>query len=77
VKSREVAPVEGRVSECHVATMRAFSLKPALAAVFAAKLLAGCAQTVREGKYATDPRGGWDNFRAQAPAMEPARSPGA
>jgi hypothetical protein len=48
-------------------------LKAALVAIFAAALLAGCVETVRQGKYATNPNGGWDNFRAQAPT----RSPGA
>ncbi len=57
--------------------MKVFSFKPALAAVFAAVILAGCNQTVREGTYQTNSRGGWDNFRAQAPATEPARLPGA
>jgi hypothetical protein len=52
-------------------------LRSAFLAALAGVLLAGCVQTVREGKYATDPNGGWDSFRAQAPASDPARSPGA
>jgi hypothetical protein len=51
--------------------MKAFSLKPALMAVVAAALLAGCSETVREGTYQTNPRGGWDNFRAERPVVPP------
>lgn len=59
--------------------MTAFSLKSALAAVVAAVLLAGCNETVREGTYQTNPRGGWDNFRAERPVVPPEErtSPGA
>jgi hypothetical protein len=61
--------------ERHIAAMKASSLKLALVTAFAVGLLVGCVQTVREGKYATNPNGGWDNFRAQAPTTQPTRSP--
>ena len=51
--------------------MKAFSPKPALAAVVAAVLLAGCNETVRAGTYQTNPAGGWDNFRAERPVAPP------
>jgi hypothetical protein len=54
-------------------------MKPLRFAVFvaiaAAALAAGCTQTMQDGKYATNPRGGWDNFRAEAPARDTARAP--
>jgi outer membrane murein-binding lipoprotein Lpp len=45
--------------------MKTFSLKPivALAAVLAAALVAGCVSTASDGRYQTNSRGGWDNFR--------------
>jgi hypothetical protein len=51
--------------------MKTLGPMPVLVAVLAAALLAGCVESVREGKYATNPNGGWDNFRAQAPDAEP------
>jgi len=74
VKPRSLVPGRER---SYLAAMKTLRLKPVLVAVFAAMLLAGCVETVREGKYATNPSGGWDNFRAQAPSTEPLRSPGA
>jgi len=56
--------------------MTAFSFKllAVLAAVIAAGLVAGCVSTASDGRYQTDPRGGWDNFRAEAPMAEPPQS---
>jgi hypothetical protein len=61
------------VSGCHVEGMKTFSLKPvvALVAALAAALIAGCVSTASDGRYQTDPRGGWDNFRAEAPIADP------
>ena len=52
--------------------MKTVSLRPlfALAAVLAAALVAGCVSSASDGRYQTNPRGGWDNFRAEAPALE-------
>ena len=52
------------------------SLKPvmALAAMLAGALITGCVSTASDGRYQTSPRGGWDNFRAEAPALKPERS---
>ena len=60
----------------HVEGMKAFSLKPlvTLAAVLAAALVAGCVSTASDGRYQTNPRGGWDNFRAEAPMAKPGHS---
>jgi hypothetical protein len=64
------------VSECHVEDMKTISPRPlvALATVLAAALVAGCVSSASDGRYQTNPRGGWDNFRAEAPALE--RLPG-
>ena len=45
-----------------------FSPRPllALAAALATALVAGCVSTASDGRYQTNPRGGWDNFRAEA-----------
>jgi hypothetical protein len=53
--------------------MKAFSFRPvvALAAVIATALVAGCVSAASDGRYQTNPRGGWDNFRAETPAAEP------
>ena len=53
--------------------MKAFSFRPvvALAAVIATALVAGCVSAASDGRYQTNPRGGWDNFRAEAPRAEP------
>ncbi|HEX9521459.1 MAG TPA: hypothetical protein VF949_00735 [Reyranella sp.] len=53
--------------------MKTFSLRPlvTLAAVIATALVAGCVSTASDGRYQTNPRGGWDNFRAETPAAEP------
>ena len=53
--------------------MKTFSPRPvlALATTIAAALVAGCVSTASDGRYQTDPRGGWDNFRAEAPYAEP------
>ena len=53
------------MSGCHVGGMKTFSLKPivALAAVLVAALVAGCVSTASDGRYQTNSRGGWDNFR--------------
>ena len=55
--------------------MKSVSLKvvAVLAAVFLAALVSGCVSTASDGRYQTDPRGGWDNFRAEAPGAEPAQ----
>jgi hypothetical protein len=52
--------------------MKTFSPKPlaALAAALATALVAGCVSSASDGRYQTNPRGGWDNFRAEAPALE-------
>ena len=57
--------------------MKTFSLSPvvALAAVLAAALVTGCVSTASDGIYQTNPRGGWDNFRAEAPAAKPGSWP--
>ena len=64
------------MSGCHVEDMKTVSLRPlvALAAVLAAALVAGCVSSASDGRYQTNPRGGWDNFRAEAPVLE--RLPG-
>jgi hypothetical protein len=56
--------------------MKTFCLRPllALAAAIAAALVAGCVSTASDGRYQTDPRGGWDNFRAEAPGAEPGQA---
>jgi len=61
------------VSGRHVEGMKTFSLRPllTLAAVIATALVAGCVSTASDGRYQTNSRGGWDNFRAEAPAAEP------
>ena len=53
--------------------METVSLRPlvALAALIATTLVAGCVSTASDGRYQTNPRGGWDNFRAETPAAEP------
>jgi hypothetical protein len=53
--------------------MKTFSLKPvvSLTVVLAAALVAGCVSTASDGRYQTNSRGGWDNFRADAPPAEP------
>jgi hypothetical protein len=53
--------------------MKAFSFRPvvALAAVIATALVAGCVSAASDGRYQTNPRGGWDNFRAETSAAEP------
>jgi hypothetical protein len=53
--------------------MKTFSFSPlvALAAVLVAAPVAGCVSTASDGRYQTNPRGGWDNFRAEAPGAEP------
>jgi hypothetical protein len=53
--------------------MKTFSLRPlrALAALIATALVAGCVSTASDGRYQTNSRGGWDNFRAETPAAEP------
>ena len=57
----------------HVEGMKTFSLRPllTLAAVIATTLVGGCVSTASDGRYQTNSRGGWDNFRAEAPTMEP------
>jgi hypothetical protein len=57
--------------------MKTFSPKPllALAATIAAALVAGCVSTASDGRYQTNPRGGWDNFRAEAAPATPWQSP--
>jgi len=56
--------------------MKTFSLRPlvTLAAVIATALVAGCVSTASDGRYQTNPRGGWDNFRAETPAAEPSQA---
>jgi hypothetical protein len=57
----------------HVEGMKAFSPRPlvTLAAVLAAALVAGCVSAASDGRYQTNPRGGWDNFRAETPIAKP------
>jgi hypothetical protein len=61
------------VSRRHVEDMKTFSFRPlvALAPVIATALVAGCVSTASDGRYQTNSRGGWDNFRAETPAAEP------
>jgi hypothetical protein len=40
-----------------------------LVAMAVALLVAGCVSTASDGRYQTNSRGGWDNFRAEAPAL--------
>jgi hypothetical protein len=56
--------------------MKAF-VKPlaALVVVLAAAPIAGCVSTASDGRYQTDPRGGWDNFRAEAPMAQSRQPP--
>jgi hypothetical protein len=56
--------------------MKTFNLKPvvALAEVLAAALVAGCVSTANDGRYQTNSRGGWDNFRAETPTAEPGQA---
>jgi hypothetical protein len=42
-----------------------------LAAVLVAAFVSGCVSTASDGRYQTNPRGGWDNFRAEAPMATP------
>jgi len=53
--------------------MKTVSLKAVavLAAVLLAAHVSGCVSTASDGRYQTDPRGGWDNFRAEAPRAQP------
>jgi hypothetical protein len=51
--------------------MKIGSLRPLLAAVAATALVAGCVSTASDGRYQTNPRGGWDNFRAEKPIGAP------
>ena len=46
--------------------MKTISLSP-LAALLVAALVTGCVSSASDGRYQTNPRGGWDNFRAEAP----------
>jgi hypothetical protein len=41
-----------------------------LAATAMALLVAGCVSTASDGRYQTNPRGGWDNFRADVSPQE-------
>jgi len=61
------------VSGCHVEDMKPFSLKPlvALVAALVTALVAGCVSSASDGTYQTNPRGGWDNFRAETLTAEP------
>jgi hypothetical protein len=52
--------------------MKTISLKTVVAAVLAAALVSGCVSTASDGRYQTDPRGGWDNFRAEMSLAAPA-----
>jgi hypothetical protein len=56
--------------------MKRFSFKPivALAAVLVATLVSGCVSTASDGRYQTNPRGGWDNFRAEKPIVAPGQA---
>jgi hypothetical protein len=64
------------VSRRHVEAMKTFSPRPllALVAVIATALVAGCVSTASDGRYQTNSRGGWDNFRAAAPTAEPGQA---
>jgi hypothetical protein len=44
------------------------TLLAGLVAMAVALLVAGCVSTASDGRYQTNSRGGWDNFRAEAPA---------
>lgn len=57
------------MSECHVEIMKSFSFTPVAAALLVAVLLAGCVSAASDGRYQTNSRGGWDNFRAEAPTL--------
>jgi hypothetical protein len=46
-----------------------FRLKPLVALAVAVALVAGCAGLPQDGRYQTH-GGGWDNFRAEASAVE-------
>ncbi len=52
--------------------MKAFhpNVLAGLVALAMALLVAGCVSTASDGRYQTNPRGGWDNFRADAPPLE-------
>jgi hypothetical protein len=52
--------------------MRAFhpNLLVGFVATAMALLVAGCVSSASDGRYQTNSRGGWDNFRADAPALE-------
>ena len=56
--------------------MKTVSLKAAaiLAAVLVAAFVSGCVSTASDGRYQTNPRGGWDNFRAEVSMATPAAS---
>jgi hypothetical protein len=56
--------------------MKIFSLGlvPALAAAIATALVAGCVSTASDGRYQTNPRGEWDNFRAEKPIVAPGQA---
>jgi len=56
--------------------MKRFSLGPlpALAAAIATALVAGCVSTASDGRYQTNRRGGWDNFRAEKPIVAPVQA---
>ena len=56
--------------------MKTVSLKAVaiVAAVLVAAFVSGCVSTASDGRYQTNPRGGWDNFRAEAPMATPAAS---
>ena len=60
----------------HVEDMKTFSFRPlvAVAAVIATALVAGCVSTASDGRYQTNSRGGWDNFRAKAPTAKPGQA---
>jgi hypothetical protein len=46
------------------------NLLAGLVAAAVALLVAGCVSSASDGRYQTNPRGGWDNFRAEAPALQ-------
>jgi hypothetical protein len=56
--------------------MKIFSLRPlvALTAVTATALVAGCVSAASDGRYQTNPRGGWDNFRAEKSSVAPGQA---
>ena len=56
--------------------MKAFrpNLLAALVATAIALLVAGCVSTASDGRYQTNPRGGWDNFRAEKPIVAPVQA---